>query len=589
MRDFYKKFQWFIKYYKKNYIIGLVCLGLTYVLDILPPKILGVTTDAIVSGQITAPVLTRNVLLILGIALAYYLTAYIWGLKLFQASDEIDRLARLRLFKRVLRQGPIFFSKYSTGALMGKATNDVEAISDLASYGIMAFFDASIYPAVILAVMLSISWRITLLSLLPYPFLVLFAKKIGQKLYIYYDEAQTAFDQLNESVLESVAGIRLVRAYNLEDQQIEKFQAKTQVLFDKNIRTARLSQLYRPMTTIIPTLAFVLAMGSGILEIRAGRLTTGALLSFSFYLNMLSWPMIAIGEFLISAQQGSSAMDRIDEVLDTGLDVEDPENPLDYPQETSIQVSGLSFQYPLAEKDQYALQDISFDLGSGQSLGLVGPVGSGKTSLLRQFLHFYPLEEGKIYVGGHDLALIDRKQLKAKLSYVPQQSFLFSQSIRENILLGANNADLENGQAEKRLDEVLDIADLQKDLDQFVEGLDTETGEKGIALSGGQKQRISIARALMKDADILILDDCLSAVDALTEDHILTGLRRDRAGKSTLIAAHRLSAVKDCDLILVLDQGRIMERGNHQDLLAAGKWYADQFNKQQLAQEGPVA
>ncbi len=589
MRDFYSKFKWFIKYYKKNYIIGLICLAITYFLDILPPKILGTTTDAIVDGSITSPVLTRNILLIVGIAVTYYLASYIWGLKIFHASDEIDRLTRIRLFKRVLKQGPVFFTKYSTGALMGKATNDVDAISDLASYGTMALFDASIYPTVLLIVMLSISWRITLLSLIPYPFLVLFAKKIGQKLYIFYDEAQNAFDQLNESVLEGVSGIRLVRAYNLEQQQINNFEDKANDLFHKNIRAARFSQLYRPMTTLIPTLAFVLAMGAGIFEIRAGRLTTGDLFSFSFYLNMLSWPMIAIGEFLITAQQGSSAMDRVDEVLDTPLDVEDPENPLDYPAKTAIQVDKLSFQYPLADKDNYALQDISFELGQGQSLGLVGPVGSGKTSLLRQFLHFYPLKEGQIYVDGRDLALIDRKQLKTRLSYVPQQSFLFSQTIRENILLGANDDDLATGQAEVRLNEVLDIADLNKDLDQFMDGLDTETGEKGIALSGGQKQRISIARALMKDAEILILDDCLSAVDALTEDHILTGLRRDRAGKSTLIAAHRLSAVKDCDLILVLDQGRIVERGSHQELLAAGRWYAEQFTKQQLEQEEPVA
>ncbi|MDO5033669.1 MAG: ABC transporter ATP-binding protein [Eubacteriales bacterium] len=584
MRDFFHKFRWFIKYYKKNYIIGLFFLGLTYFLVILPPQILGTTTDAIVSGNITQPVLTRNILLIVGIAAVYYLTSYIWGLKIFQAADEISRLTRMRLFNRVLKQGPIFFSKYSTGALMGKATNDVEAISDLASYGTMALFDASVYPALLLIMMLAISWRITLLSLLPYPFLVFFAKKIGEKLYIFYDEAQTAFDQMNEFVLEGVSGVRLVRAYSLEERETKRFQEKTDELFQKNIRTSRFSQLYRPMTTLIPTLAFVLAMGGGIFEIRAGRLTTGNLLSFSFYLNMLSWPMIAIGEFLIHAQQGASAMDRVDEVLDEPLDVVDPPNPLDYPENTSLKVENLSFQYPAAAQDSYALQDISFELGSGQSLGLVGPVGSGKTSLLRQFLHFYPLAPKQIFVGGQDLALIDRQQLKQRLSYVPQQFFLFSQTIRENILLGATDEDLATGQAEVRLQEVLEIADLAKDLDQFIDGLDTETGEKGIALSGGQKQRISIARALMKDAEILILDDCLSAVDALTEDHILRGLGRDRAGKVTLIAAHRLSAVKDCDLILVLDQGRIVERGTHQELLAAGRWYAEQFIKQQLEQ-----
>ncbi|MDO5015508.1 MAG: ABC transporter ATP-binding protein [Eubacteriales bacterium] len=576
------QFGWFLQYYKKDYIIAFIFLTLDYGVTLLPPRLLGSTADLIVAGQITPEILLRNILAIVVLGFICYVVNFIWGYKMFLAEDHIDYLSRDRIFRRILRQGPHFFANFSSGTIMGRATNDVGALSDMAGFGFMALYDATLWPILLLGSMALISPKLTLFSVLPYPLLIIFSRVLGAKLYHYYDEAQEAFDRMNESVLEGVNGVRVVRAYHLEESEKARFAENADLLFEKNMRAVRISQLYGPGTTIIPALAFTIAMLVGIYEIRDGRLTTGQLLAFSFYLNMLSWPMISIGEFMITSSQGSASMRRIDELLGAPLDVEDRPEALPFPADHSIGVTELDFTYPNSKNGQAALKDISFDLLAGRTLGLAGPVGSGKTSLLRQFLHFYPLEEGQVYLGGEDLALLDRKSLKQHISYVPQQSFLFSKSIKDNIMLGASDEDLASGEAEHRFEQVISWAALEKDKDQFIDGWQTPAGEKGIALSGGQKQRICIARALMKDSDLLILDDCLSAVDALTEEQILTALKRERQGKTTLIAAHRLSAIKGADLILVLDQGRISERGNHDELMALKGWYYEQFMKQQL-------
>lgn len=590
MKRIFSQFRWFFREYKWRYVLGLSALSISYVLDLIPPRLLGLTADLIVSGTIRQEQLLLRILWIVGVAVLSYAANIIWGYFLFKATDEMERRSHLRIFRRLLHQGPRFYARHSTGSILGKATNDVEALGEFAGFGMVALYDATIYPLVILAMMLAISWRLTLLSFLPYPLLWIFQHFVSNKLYRLYDEQQEAFDAMNQSVLEGVAGVRVVRAYHLEEQEKQRFARRADDLRQRYDLYARYGMLYGPITGLIPALAFVVALAVGALEILAGRLSTGDLLSFSFYLNMLSWPMLSLGEFLVTAQQGSASMERVDELVREALDVEDPEDARAFPATSDIQVESLDFAYPERERgDTQALSNISFRVAAGQTLGIVGPVGAGKSSLLRQFLHFHPLQVGSIRIGGEDLATLSRSELRHHLAYVPQQSFLFSASIRDNILLGATDEDLASGAAERRLEEVLDWADLRKDLPQLPQGLDTLAGEKGIALSGGQKQRICIARALMRDADILILDDCLSAVDAITEDHVLTALRRVRAGKTTLIAAHRLSAVMQADDILVLEQGRIREEGSHAQLLAAGGWYAAMFARQQLEAEQSAA
>ncbi len=583
IKRYYRQFRWFLKHYKYYYMAGIPLIVLTYLLDLQPPRIVGRVADAIVAGTLTLPELTHQIGLLILIVLISYAAGVGWGYLLYRATDDITYLAHTRIFDRLLRQGPTFYARNTTGSIMGKATNDVASLGSFAGYGLMAIFDATVWPLAIYVMMFRISWRLTLFASIPLPFLVMFSQQIGVRLYARYETAQQAFDTMNDAVLEGVSGVRVVRAYNQESAETERFKAHADGLFKANMKAVVLTQLYTPVTKLLPGLSFLIALAVGLYEIKNGRVTTGNLITFMFYLNMLAWPMISIGEFINVGQMGSASMTRIDELLDQPLDIDDTALTAPMPEDKTLSVRGFSFAYP--DSERLALRDITFTLRNGQTLGLVGPVGSGKTTLLKQFLHFYPLPEEKIYVNGTDLATIDRGELREAIAYVPQESYLFSKTVRENILLGATDAAIADGSAAQRLEQVLDWADLRKDLPQLENGLESQVGEKGLALSGGQKQRICIARALMKDSDILILDDCLSAVDAITEEHILHALNEVRQNRTTLIAAHRLSAVHNADLILVLHEGRIIDRGSHDELIARPGWYREQYARQQLDKE----
>ncbi|NLZ70749.1 MAG: ABC transporter ATP-binding protein [Clostridiaceae bacterium] len=603
---YYRKYKWFISHYRRGYAIGIIALLLSYALYLLPPWVVGNIADGIVESTITGRELILWLIGLVAVVAANYIVAGTWEYYIFNAGDEVAKLARNRIFKKILGQSPPFFACNTTGSLMGKATNDVDGLAEFAGFGVMALFDATIWPAALIVIMLTISWQLTLLTCLTLPVLIIISKRIATVLYRKYDSAQEAFDKMNQSVLEGVAGIRVVRAYHTEEHEKAKFAVSADHLYKENMELDRYRLLYGVISSLVPGIAFVLSLGMGVYLISTGALTTGALLSFVFYIGMLTWPMMSIGEFANSSQAAEASMDRINELLNYPEDVVDCADPQPAPSEGSIRFVDFSFDYPSvtssnasdsgapanAAEDDGAedngrrvagLFDISFALKAGQTLGVVGPVGAGKSTLLKQILHLYPLPENSVFYGGLPLERIRIADLRQQIAFVPQISFLFSRTVRENIMLGATDAMLADGNAAERLEQVLDIADFRKDLPQLPEGIESLAGEKGIALSGGQKQRICIARALMKkDASLLILDDCLSAVDALTEEHILRELRRERAGKTTIIATHRLSSIYHADLILVLDKGRIVARGTHESLLAEGGWYAEQYKLQQM-------
>ena len=630
-----KQFHWLLDKYKREYTIAIVCVAINYLVSVMPPWFAGHAADRIFSDNLTVGTLLVYVAIMLTVTALAYVSGYFWSYYLIKAYDVTELMARQRTFSKLLNQNAPFFLAQSTGSLMGKSTNDVSSIAEMAGFGMMMLFDSTLYQLVLLTIMaINGSWQLTLLTFLPYPLLIYFSRKIGDKLYSEYDLAQQAFDEINDHVLENIQGIRVVRAFVMEDREKELFAERTSRLFQQNMKVARLDALFMPASRLIQGTSFAIAMVVGANLIGQGSITLGQLMSHVFYLGMLAWPMIAMGEFINISQQATASMDRVQEIWDWREEIIDPPYALVCDQIGDITFDHFSFSWP--GHTEPVLKDLSFTIHKGMTVGLVGRVGSGKTALLKQIMRFYPQEADlpsansdpsfppparRLRVNGLPIRLFDRRSLRRHIGYVPQESNLFSLSVRENILMGAPSTgtgwplqeeDREQELAfwkqpfrqivrtvdqleaapppppalpEELLNEVIRIADFEKDLAILPQGLDTLTGEQGIALSGGQKQRISIARALLRDPEVLILDDCLSAVDAITEKNVLHSLTEERAGKTTLVISHRLSAIRDADLIIVLEDGAIAAQGTHESLMAEGGWYAEQYELQQLEEE----
>lgn len=580
LRKIAQNLGWFFKHYKKEYTIGITLMLLSYSFTLIPPWAVGYITDRIAMQNIELNELFMLISVLIALVGISYTINYIWNVLIFKANDVICRETRRQLVRKFLTQSPIFFAKNTTGSLMGKATNDVQATAELSAFGIMAFSDATIYPIATIVIMaITVDWRLTLVSILPLPLLFFCSKKVGALLYRRYDEAQEAFDQMNDDVLENIAGVRVIRAFGMERQSVGRFAGTTKELYDKNMAVVRLNALFAPMSRIIPGFSYLIALVYGARLMEQGTLTTGQIVSFIFYLGMLTWPMFALGDFMNVAQQGTASAERISELKTYQEDLVDRPDAKTYTGGGAIRFDAFNFSYP--DQKGAGLNDIRFELKHGQTLGIVGKVGSGKTTLIKQLLRFYPVADETLFIGELPVEAYTAASLRDHIGYVPQQHMLFSRTIEENIRLGHGP----NPDSDLSIDEAIELADFTKDLAQLPDGLKTMVGEKGIALSGGQKQRVSLARALLKNPDILILDDSLSAVDATTESNILSAIRRTRSGKTTLISAHRLSGVMHADLIIVLDQGRISSSGRHDQLLQEGGWYKEQFMRQQLEQQ----
>lgn len=582
LRQLYRRFHWFITLYKRPYIVAFVFVVINYILAMVPPWLVGEIADGLIDRTMSQATFWQLILTLFVTILALYVVNYMWNSRLLKGGDVISRVTRQRLMERYRRQGPKFYAENSTGSLLGKATNDVIALAETAGYGVMALCDAALNPLIIILFMgIRISWPMTLAAVLPLPLIMVLSLYLGRKMYPLYDVAQESFDEMNDTVLDNVAGVRVVRAYGREEQQISAFHQRSENLYQKNMSVVRYRILFPIVSKLIPGFSYVIALALGANGIFQGALSIGQLISFIIYIDMIVWPMFALGDFINVAQMGMASMERIQELLDRPLDVEDAPGAVAFTGPADIHCENYSFTYP--GNAHPTLKNLTFTLKNGQTLGVVGKIGAGKSTLLRQFLRFYPAQEGdRFCLAGRPIQEYRIHSLRARIGYCPQQPVLFSRSIRENILLGSDDSVQDE---ELRLEEVLDLADLRKDLAQFPQGLDTLAGEKGIALSGGQKQRISIARALFKNPDILILDDALSAVDTETEAVILERLRKNRKDKTTIIAAHRLSCVMAADQILVLKNGKLHHSGNHEELLATSKWYKKQYTHQELGDE----
>jgi ATP-binding cassette subfamily B multidrug efflux pump len=570
-----KKLSWFFSQERKRYTIGLIMLILCGFGELLPPRLLGNAIDDIVTGSITGPSLIRYIVSIIVILIVIYLITYIWMHRLFGGANLVERILRSRYMNHLLGMTPPFFERNRTGDLMARATNDLRSVAATAGFGILVMTDSTIFLLTILFAMgFLISWQLTLAAIIPLPFIALAMKIYGKIVHERYSLAQDAFGDMNDQVLESVAGVRVIRAYVQERSDQQRFQTITDDVYRKNMNVAKVDAFFEPTIRLCVGLSYVIGLTFGIYLVFKNQITLGDLVSFNMYLGMMIWPMFAIGELINIMQRGSASLDRVDEVLTVKPDVDDVAHPTTIGEPQRIELRNLTFRYPTSTVDN--LNNIQLTLQKGQTLGIVGRTGSGKSTLLKQLLHEYPMGTGDLLISGISIEQIAKDELHSWIGYVPQEQILFSKSVRQNIQYGLKDAH------DSLIMEAITTAAFENDLNTLSDGLDTLVGEKGVALSGGQKQRVALARAFIGNPEILILDDALSAVDARTEARIIENIRFKRAGKTTLISTHRLSAVEHADWIIVLEEGSIIEEGTHQDLLALGGWYLEQFERQQV-------
>jgi ATP-binding cassette subfamily B protein len=566
---------WFFRREKRRYLIGLILLIGVGVLELFPPRLLGNAIDDIVRGSITTASLAKYIGMILILLLVIYWITYIWMHKLFGGSNLVERLLRSRFMNHLMTMTPSFFERNRTGDLMARATNDIRAVSATVGFGMLTLVDSTIYLTVVLFAMgFLVSWKLTLAAVLPLPLIAIAMIFYGKAIHDRYSLAQDAFGDMNDQVLESVSGVRVIRAYVQERLDEKRFSDITEDVYNKNMAVARVDAFFEPTIRFCVGLSYIIGLTYGIYLVFRNQITLGDLVSFNMYLGMIVWPMFAIGELINIMQRGGASLERIDETLNSKADVQSAANPVQVANPTRIELNDVTFRYPSSTIDN--LSNVSLTLNQGQTLGVVGRTGSGKSTLLKQLLREYPTGNGEILISGVPIQQISLDQLHSWMGYVPQEQILFSKSVRQNIQFGLDNAD------DDTIMKAITAAAFQNDLGTLSDGLDTLVGERGVSLSGGQKQRVSLSRAFIANPDVLILDDALSAVDARTEAQIIENIRQERAGKTTLISTHRLSAVQHADMIVVLDNGHIVERGTHQELLDLNGWYREQYDRQQV-------
>ncbi|CYV47053.1 ABC transporter ATP-binding protein [Streptococcus suis] len=566
----------YVKQHKWLYLLVVVTLIIYDVTLLIPTQIIQRMVDTLTKNGLTERILVQEMGILLLVTFLNYGMGFIWHLKLFQASVNFKFDMQQRAFKKMVTMRTPFYEKFRSGDVMTRFSTDVDGLMEMVGYGLMIVVYSGGMLAFIIPTMLLIDWKISFLAILPMIFMAVAFFFIGRKQDLAIDANREAVAQLNNEVLEVVEGIRVTRAYSKKAAQKAQFQERTKELADGGDRITSLQSLYNPLATVGLGLSTILVLVLGAGAVKSGQLSLGQVIALQLYVSSLLEPFWTLADFILVYQTGKTSFEKLQELIETGDDLE-VDGSVEIAELDSISFKNYSFSYP--QSDRPSLQEINWTLKAGQTVGIVGKTGSGKTSLVRQLLRQYPVGQGEFLVNHQSVLAFKRSSLEQKIGYVPQEHILFSKSVGENIAFGKRDSSLEEIEA------AIATAAFSQDLERMSHGLDTMIGERGVSISGGQKQRISIARAFLREPDLLILDDSLSAVDARTEGQIIQNIQKERAGKTNVIVTHRLSAVNHADWVLVLDEGRIVEEGRPADLLAQEGWYYEQYQRQQ-SQDG---
>lgn len=562
----------YIKDHKWLYVlVGLVLIIYNASL-VVPTQIIQRLIDLMTTGSLTKSNLWLNIGILVGATVVSYVTAFFWSLKIFQQASRFKFDLQQNAFKKLVSMRTPFYEKFRSGDMMTRFSSDVEMLQDLVGYGLMTVLYAGGMLLFIIPVMFAMSWQITFAALLPVIILSSAIYFISRKTDSLFDDNREAVANLSNEVVEAIEGVRVMRAYSRKDLQATRFRQKTQDLVDRENRLVRVTALYNPIYTLMFGATTLVTLLLGTTFVADGSMTVGQVLAMQLYTVSLTEPISMLSELVLVYQTGRTSFEKLQGLIETSDDME-ADGELEAQAFEVAHFKDYSFTYPQAT--HASLNSVSFSLKKGQTLGIVGKTGSGKTTLVRQFLRQYPVGSGGFGLNGRAITEYARKSVEGLIGYVPQEHILFSRSVGENIAMGKPNAD------ENAIHQAIETAAFTEDLERMSNGLATTIGERGVSISGGQKQRISLARAFIKDPELLILDDSLSAVDARTEKKIIQNIQKERAGKTNIIVTHRLSAVQHADWVLVLEDGRIVEEGTPDDLIQLGGWYFEQYQRQQ--------
>ena len=564
---------------KNRILIALLASIASYYFTLYPMDRLSYIVDGIAGGNIDFNGVVNEILRIVLAGIALYIVYFFKEYYTFIGYDKVIKDMTYDIQHDIYRHTPIFFNKFSIGEVISRSTNDItNYIAPLFGYGILLIFDGIIYNLFISVLIFNKSNLIYLLlihiPLILQTIYLVSRRKVQEK---YYNKMAKTMDEITEETLENVKGIRVIRAYSLLDKVRNSFVGKLRSYARSNEQYMKRTLVYQPLNTVSLATSYIIAVAGGFYFINLGMMTLGELISVCVVIGMIQWPYIALSELVVMLIEVRQATKRILEISDKKADINNELAESDFEFYSSIEFKDFNFGY---EGNNYVLEDINFIINKGETIGIVGKTGSGKTTFIKQFLHLYPIKENTLLLDGKGIERYYDYSVRAKIGYAPQEYQLFSKSIRENVLF--YRYDLED-----KLEDVLEQADIKKDISRFKDGIDTLVGENGLSLSGGQKQRLGIARALLSNPEILILDDSLSAVDSNTEKTIIENIKKTREGKTNIIVAHRISAVRHADKIVVLDNGKILDFGTHDELLEKCPWYKqlDEYQNKEVEED----